>query len=126
MTLTDAQKTEYWELLYSHAHEYVGSASLGSKDYQHLGIVIGGEPSKSAQDAILKYARVEAKSDAPERLFDAVLNTHYLRMAWKTPKGQYVELWSAYSKLSHDYSDKDRQKFVAFLGGLKPVQPLEV
>jgi hypothetical protein len=121
MALSAQQKARYWQALYGNAQKYVGSAGLGNKEYQHLGIVIGPKASPSAQEALMTYARTDGVSDKPEDLFDAVINTHCLRAAWKTKTGYYYELWSAHT-VTRESSDPSRAELLKHLDQLMAPQ----
>lgn len=119
MILTNEQKAKYWSILVSHCHQYVGSAGLGDKKYQHIGMIFGPNNTEIGSNAIVKYATTDAKSQDPHDLFDAVLNTQVVRAAWKVKGGgYYFEFWSAYQGVPHEKSENDRLTLIEFLDTL--------
>lgn len=124
MTLTASQKARYWDILIRNCRQYVGSAGLGNKAYQHLGIVFGkpdnAHNSGAAVLALTKFAATDACSASPSDLFDAVINTHVVRAAWTvTNGGAYFEFWSAYANVAFEASEASRDALIVFLNRLQ-------
>ena len=119
MNLTNEQKSTYWDILVSHCQQYVGSANLGNSDYQHIGMVFGPNNTEIGSNAIIKYAKANAKSENSYDLFDSVLNTHRVRAAWTVKGGSYYfEFWSAHCQVEFSASEPDREKLITFLDTL--------
>lgn len=113
MTLSRELKVRYWQLLLKSCMQFLGSAGLGNRHYQHLGFVVGPNATKSCADKVALYAATMAPTTAPEDLFDAVINTHCVRATSKPdPVGVYFEICSAYPRVPFEKSEPDRKALI--------------